>query len=110
MEEKELLKNNIEYIRDWFLSHNEYIQNEPEEFFNLLVEFVVIYEKMEGINPKDVLIIENEHLKIVAGEAIDTDQALTDEEINKLSKYKNTEDGQRQFDVDHNENGGIYWW
>ncbi len=75
---KLMRQNNQEYIREWMLEHNEYLafREDCEEFIELLTLFVVIFEKLAGINQEDIIMRTDGKVQIISGPAIKSEEAL----------------------------------
>lgn len=84
--QKRTFQKNTEYIREWFLEHNEYLafRADQEELLDILVEYVVIFEKLAGLNPDDILLAKDAQIQIMGGTVVDNEEA---EFILKLINY-----------------------
>lgn len=78
--------NNVQYIRQWLLEHNEYLalREVREEFLDVLAEFAVVFEKLAGLNPDDAIRVDEGNVRIVSGLPVENEQT---EFILKLINY-----------------------
>lgn len=78
-------QNNLQYIRQWLLEHNDYLEFrlDCEEMLEILTRFVVIFEKLQGVPSEDIIIKEGTEIRMVGG------PAQTDEKANFLLKLVN---------------------
>lgn len=87
--------NNIEFIKNWFLTNNKFIneENNANEKLDILAFYVVAFEKLAGLNTEDNIIENNEIITIEPGNMI------TNEIVEKLLKIINVEYGYYSYDV-----------
>lgn len=78
--------SNQEYIREWLLKHNEYLacREDCEESLEVLTLFVIIFEKLAGLNPQDVIVKDSGRIRLISGPAIKNEAAVY---ILKLINY-----------------------
>ena len=69
-------KHNVDYIKEWLLAHNEYLENhkDKEEFLELLVKLVVLFETLYELDHdevdfhiEDYFVKEGMNVRIVSG-------------------------------------------
>lgn len=77
MENKVQILNNENYIKNWFLDRNEYMDNreDKEEYLDLLVFYTIVFERLAGISKEDSIIVEDGKVQIVSGPAVTGEEA-----------------------------------
>ena len=87
--------NNIEFIKNWFLTNNKFINEEDNanEKLDILSFYVVAFEKLAGLNTEDNIIENNEIITIEPGAIV------TNEIVEKILKIINVEYGYYSYDV-----------
>ena len=87
--------NNIDYIRNWFLTNNKFLKEEENinEKLDILTFYVVAFEKLSGINNEDQIIENNEIITIQSGNIINNE--ISERILNII----NVEYGYYNYDV-----------
>ncbi len=87
--------NNIEYIINWFLTNNKFINEEDNsnEKLDILTFYVIAFEKLAGLNNEDKILENNEVITIQSGPMINNE--ITE----RILKIINVEYGYYSYDV-----------
>lgn len=87
--------NNIEYIKNWFLNNNKYLNEDPnkEEILDILVFYTIAFEKIANITDEDKIIVNNGIITCTSG------PIYQNEEVQKLLKIINIKYGYYDYDT-----------
>lgn len=87
--------NNIEFIKNWFLTNNKFIKEEENknEKLDILTFYVVAFEKLAGINSEDQIIENNEIITLEPGTMINNEIS------ERILKIINIEYGYYNYEV-----------
>ena len=87
--------NNIEFIKNWFLTNNKFIKEEENknEKLDILTFYVVAFEKLAGINSEDQIIENNEIITLEPGTIINNEIS------ERILKIINIEYGYYNYEV-----------
>lgn len=96
--------NNIEYIKNWFMSHNQFLKEESyrEEKLDILVFYAIAFEKMANLEGKDEIVVDNGNIHCVSGPVI------IREEADKILKILNVKYGYLNIEVLKRTAGYLY--